>query len=139
MVWQVFFRPRPEPPWANDLKLMLAQSYQRMGKLMSIVQDIKDKLAKVQAGVTQNTSLDQSIIQMMQGQGATILDLQQKLNDAIAAGGDVQALQEVSDGLGAVATSLTAEAQAKSDAITANTPVDTGGGGSGSAPVPPTA
>jgi len=88
---------------------------------MGILQDIQAKVATLTTAVQANTSIDGSIVTLLQGLTAMIAALRQQLADAIA-GNDPVALQNVLDGLVAAEASIASNTQTLADAAIANTP-----------------
>jgi hypothetical protein len=91
-------------------------------RTMATVKDIQDQAQKVLDAVAAESSKDDSIIALVQGNTAQIAALKQQLADAIAAGADPAALQAVLDSMTAAEQSALANAQKVTDAINANTP-----------------
>ena len=91
-------------------------------ELMPTIQDIKDKVAAIQASVDAEKTVDDSVVTLLQGLSAMVASLKQQLADAIAAGADPAALQAVLDGLSAAQTSVDSNTAALASAVTANTP-----------------
>ena len=89
---------------------------------MATLKDIQDKVAQLTADVAAESTLDQSIITLIQGDAAIIADLRKQLADAIAAGADPVALQAVVDSMAAAHTTMTDNAAKAAAAVTANTP-----------------
>jgi len=100
-----------------DIRALLAQGVDIMG----ILQDIQAKVATLTTAVQANTSIDGSIVTLLQGLTAMIAALRQQLADAIA-GNDPVALQNVLDGLVAAEASIASNTQTLADAAIANTP-----------------
>jgi len=100
-----------------DIRALLAQGDQ----LMSTLQDIQAHVTSLTAAVQANTSIDGSIVTLLQGLTAMIAALRQQLADAIA-GNDPAALQAVLDGLVAAEASITSNTQVLADAAVQNTP-----------------
>jgi hypothetical protein len=95
--------------------------FQKVSQIMASIQDIKDKLVALQASVANETTVDQSIITLVQGLSSSIGDLKKQLADALASN-DPTALQAVVDGLGAVPQTVDANAASIAAAVTTNTP-----------------
>lgn len=88
----------------------------------TLVMDINDLVAKANstlAAVQANTSLDQSIAEIVDHQTQTIADLQAALT---AAGTDPVKLQQLSNAMDAIQAAETANGKIVADKITANTP-----------------
>lgn len=88
---------------------------------MASLKDIQDKVAQLTADVAAETSLDQSIITLIQGDAAIIADLRKQLADAIAAGADPAALQAVVDSMAVAHTTMVDNATKAAAAVTAGT------------------
>jgi len=88
---------------------------------MSILADIQAKVASLTTAVQANTSIDGSIVTLLQGLTAMIAALRQQLADAIA-GNDPAALQAVLDGLTAAEASIASNTRVLADAAVQNTP-----------------
>lgn len=91
-----------------------------LGKINRKVNTIMATMQDLQASVERNTSAEQGIVTLLNG-------IVQQLKDAQA--------QNDPAAVAAVIAQLDANSQALADAVTANTPADTGGGGD----VPPAA
>lgn len=92
--------------------------FTRVGEIMASLKDIQDRIAKLTADVAAETSLDQSIITLIQGDAAIIADLKSQLAAAIAAN-DPAALQAVVDSMDAAHVTMTANAAAAAAAVVA--------------------
>jgi hypothetical protein len=90
-------------------------------RLMATLSDIQAQAQKVLDAVAAESTKDDSIIALVNGQTALITSLKQQLADAIAAGADPTALQAVLDSLTAAETSSLANAAKVTDAVNANT------------------
>jgi len=100
----------------------LTQRFDHMEQLiMSAVDNLKAANARMLAAVEKNTSVDQSILGVVNSQVETMRMLQQQLQDAINSNNDA-AIQEVADALGSQASQLEQDNQKIVDAVTANTP-----------------
>ena len=88
------------PPWADALMRRVDLILTRTGMIMATMQDLRD-------AVRRNTSVDDSVLAMLQG-------ISQQLKDAQAQN-DPQAIQDVIN-------ELDANTQKMTDAVTANTP-----------------
>ncbi len=88
---------------------------------MATVADIKAQADKTLAAVTDESSKDDAIIALVQGNTALITSLKQQLADAIAAGADPAALDEVLASLTAAETSAISNGQRVLDAVNAGT------------------
>ncbi len=88
------------PPWVCSLKDMMDLILDRLDMTMATMQDLKD-------AVQRNTSVDDSVLALLQG-------ISQQLKDAQAAN-DPQAIADV-------IAQLDANTQKMTDAVTANTP-----------------
>jgi hypothetical protein len=88
------------------------------------IQEIETQLAELNESVEAETSLDDSIIALLEGQGKVLAGVQQQLADLIAAGGgDPEGLQEVSDALTTILETNEANKTKIAEAIAKNTPV----------------
>lgn len=87
------------------------------------IADLQAQVAALTSSVEQESTLDDSIIALLDGQAAILAQVQQQLADLIAqGGGDTTALQGVSDALGSVIAATEANKAKISAAIVKNTP-----------------
>lgn len=86
-------------------------------RMTTTVKDIQDQAQKVLDAVAAESTKDDSIIALVQGQTTLITSLKQQLADAIAAGADPAALQAVLDSMTAAEQSALANAQKVTDAV----------------------
>lgn len=110
---------------AQDVQTALARRIlHKVGKLMSIADDIKAALAEVAAETTAETDLITAIDTKITGLNDAIAALQQQVADLIAAGNGATAqdLQDIKDSVAAIKTGTDA-VKGKLE-ITAGTPAD---------------
>lgn len=115
------FGPGSADPRLDSILAHIIALQAQGSTVMATLADIQAKLASLTASVANETSIDQSIITLVQGLAAQIAALKDQLAAAIAAN-DPAALQAVVDGLGSVQTTIDSNAQKIADAVTANTP-----------------
>lgn len=106
--------------WSADTRLDTLLALVK-DSVMPSLKDIQDKVAQLTADVAAETTLDQSIITLIQGDAAIIADLRKQLADAIAAGGDPVALQKVVDDMDAAHTTMVGNATKAAAAVVAGT------------------
>jgi hypothetical protein len=107
------------PPWVVELKEVLGLINYRLETMMPLIDDLQTKMDAATASIQKNSDLDSSIIQMLNAESQQIKDLKAALD---AAGTDPAKLQVLSDAMDQLIAKSDAEAQKKSDAVTANTP-----------------
>lgn len=110
-------------PEADRVIALLEALLTQYKDLMTSIADLKTQADKTLAAVARGTTIDQSLITLVQGMTAQLADLKAQLAAAIQSN-DPAALQEVLDQMTAAETTATANAQAVVDAVKANTPAD---------------
>jgi ABC-type transporter Mla subunit MlaD len=93
----------------------------QLGVIMAGVADIKASVDALSAKVTEEETVIDSVVTLLNGLSAMIADLKAQLAAAIA-NNDPAAIQAVADSLAALSTKVDADKQKLADAATANTP-----------------
>jgi FlaG/FlaF family flagellin (archaellin) len=101
---------------------LLNQLVKGQSDMAATLKDIQTKMAALQASVAANTTVDTSILTLIQGFKAQLTDLSTQLQAAIANGNDPVAIQAVADGMDSLNTALEANTTGLQAAVTANTP-----------------
>lgn len=122
-------------PLPAQLVALLTSLITHCEDIMTNVTDLQAQADKTLAAIARETTIDQAIVTLVQANTAQIADLKAQLAAAIASN-DPTALQGVLDKMTAMETTATANAQAVSDAVVANTPADPNGAAPASPVVP---
>lgn len=100
---------------------MVEQILAQVGEIMANTKDVQAKVDELTQKVADETTVEESIIELVTGLKAQVGDLRTQLADAIANGADPAALQAVVDGLSSLETTVDTNKQKIADAVTANT------------------
>lgn len=120
--FQIHIHHHFDPPLqSNGEVLQLLRKILTVGeKTMKTVQEVKDQADKVLAAVTDESSKDDAIITLVQGNTAMLASLKEQLAAAMASN-DPAALQAVFDQLAAAEASAIANAAKVVEAVNAGT------------------
>src|SRR6185312_544810 len=114
------FDPSPNGQALADIRSDI-QALRR--ETMATLKQMQDAVNELKTDVANETSVDQSVLTLLQGQAAELAAIKQQLADAVASG-DPAAIQASIDDLTNLHTTMTANAASLAAAVTANTPAD---------------
>jgi hypothetical protein len=106
----------------SEVVHLLQQILEQGATMTAQLSDIQAQAQRVLDAVAAESTVDDSILALVQGNTDMITSLKQQLADAIAAGSDPAALQAVLDALTQAETSALSNAAKVQAAVTAGTP-----------------